>query len=297
MRQHHWLSVTYAVGRTESAGRWSEHLVNPLKFGFSQAAALGLMTGVWLWATRREKFAVPQSHAENRTDFIRFLWWVTLAPLAALLVLSVITGARLRSMWGAPFWTFFPLALLATFSQQLSAISLRRLQRAGMAWGVIVIVTFGLWQMLSPFCLGRPARTMFPGRSLARTVDRVWHEETDAPLTVIAGDWWLAGNAAYYHPIRPAVYSSFSSVESPWCNDNQINTAGCVILVEPTPEATVEQALGELQQRFPRLKTCAHVELAHQTSAHVKAQKVTIAIVPPASKIQTAVGTKETIVR
>src|SRR5690606_29053631 len=108
--RHDFITLRYAVNRAEGESRFIEHLINPLEFVAAQGIALLPLficaTAVlgWRWPTRQI----------NPNDRVTrdYLLAVVLGPFALHLALSLVFGLNLRSMWGAPLWTFAGLALL-----------------------------------------------------------------------------------------------------------------------------------------------------------------------------------------
>ena len=94
------------------------------------------------------------------------------------------------------------------------------LQRFAIAWVVILVtvpVVFTARQSIGGRFLRKPLRSAFPGPELARQIEQRWHAVAgDAPLSIVAGDVWIAGSIAFYGGDRPSVFIDADPVRSPW---------------------------------------------------------------------------------
>jgi hypothetical protein len=101
-------------------------------------------------------------------------------------------------------------------------------------------------------------RAQFPGPELARVVEQRWHAVVgNAPLGVVAGDVWIAGNIAFYGTERPSVFIDADPVKSPWITPAELARQGAV-LIWPAAEGKPDWLT-----RFPTTQRQEPIELPY----------------------------------
>ena len=289
MIENDFITLSYFAGRTAGSGTWLDHLKNPLSFAVAQAGAVALiplfaimMLG-WRWRLRR---------VDRRQRLQRdYLVAVVLGPFALILCMSVLTGAYLRSMLGAPLWIFLPLLLLLAFEVVGREKHARRVCVVSATFGLALACALGLVNTFAASVRGRPLQVDFPGRALAQQVDRRWGARFDDPLQVVGGDWWEAGNVAFYCPSgRASVYPQLKPEWSPWTGDDDLTRQGGVILWKI--RAGHEDFPRVWRTRFPRAIVESPIVIPCSKSAEATPLRVGLAIVPPAGAPQQKVATR-----
>jgi hypothetical protein len=141
--------------------------------------------------------------------------------------------------------------------------------------------------LLYPVVIGRPNRTDFPGKELAVAVAEQWERKYSEPLRLVAGDGWLAGNVACYHPGRPSVYDrKFDPTLDirlrgmDWTSEEDLTRRGGVFLwdVRLIGDAPPE----EFQRCFPQAQIQPPIELNYRCLGHVPPARIGVAVIPPA---------------
>jgi hypothetical protein len=111
---------------------------------------------------------------------------------------------------------------------------MENMRRFAVGWASVLVVVAGVFtiqQTFGGYLVRKPLRTQFPGRELARTVEHRWRQLAGgAPLTVVAGDVWLAGNVAFYGDDRPSVFIDADTRKSPWITPELIARGGAVFV-------------------------------------------------------------------
>jgi hypothetical protein len=288
MFRHDFLTVRYAYLRAGHAHSWLSHLANPLEFLLAQILALWpILLMAWpLVRKRRENAGESSSIAPDRDDLAHarfqrdFLAVVCFGPLALDLTISLVTGLKPQSMWGAPMWTFVALVLLRYAGQKVNAAAYRSVAfRCGVVGCVFAVAMAGR-NVVLPHWRAVPSRIHFPGVQLSEVVEREWRERSDWPLSVIAGPWWAAANAGLHLPGHVQVYDFFTPELSPWASDVELRREGGVILWEADAHPKLVDAV---RRRFPDAVILPNLELAWQTSAAIRPAEFGLAIVLPES--------------
>jgi hypothetical protein len=121
-------------------------------------------------------------------------------------------------------------------AEAIGLITTGGLQRLVIAWGGILVAVAGVFavqQTIGGYLVRKPTRGQFPGRELAAAVEQRWHEVVGrAPLAIVAGDVWLAGNIAFYSQERPSVFIDADRGKSPWITDALVRD-GAVFIWQP----------------------------------------------------------------
>ncbi len=225
--------VQYASGRALGPTHWYDHIVNPLLFAVAQlgdiAAAL-LAIALLAWRRPGEPVAMsgPTPLPPEQRAYLATITW---APVGLAVAASVILGLQLKDMWGYPMWCFIGLFLMAEVVGPITGGGERRFAVAWLAILVIVPVVFAVQQTIGGRFLRKPMRGQFPGRELAGLVEQRWHTVVGgAPLAIVAGDTWIAGNVAFYGAEHPSVFIDADPARSPWIEPEMLARRGAVLI-------------------------------------------------------------------
>jgi hypothetical protein len=142
-----------------------------------------------------------------------------------------------------------------------------------------VPLVFGVQRVAAPYVKKKADNVAFPGRALAAEVERAWQAESSAPLEWIGGEWWLAGNAAFYARQNPRVYGDLDTRVTPGASDEQLLAAGGILLWEA--DARHSEPPADWQTRFPGIRILPPVEVHHSTVAKLAPARFGMAVIPP----------------
>jgi hypothetical protein len=211
----------------------------------------------------------------------RLVLTLAFGPIALAAAMALIAGFRIKMAWTSPFWVFAPLALLIVLRVDVRG---PRWRRAGVATAAFALLALGVYvgaNLLEPFTNGRPMRVHFPGPALARAVERAW--SVAAPgrkLTMVIGDTFEAGSAAYFASDRPVVRIDDDPGKSPWAPDALKRAGGAVIVWDANRQGA--QIPGPLRAHNPDARLIGIVDLPYQTPAPIPPARIGIAIIAPA---------------
>jgi hypothetical protein len=150
-----------------------------------------------------------------------------------------------------------------------------------------MFATAGSFNVAHPYVVQKPSRIHFPGAALAGAVEELWANRFGAPLPIVAGEWWLAGNVNFYGAARASVYCGGPhpySIEllpaySHWTNDDDLNHRGGAILWDADERGAAFPE--ELADRFPVREVISPLALPYQTGAAIAPLRVGMAFIPP----------------
>jgi len=273
-------TLAYASSRAAPDGEWLDHVQNPLWFLIAQLPALG--GAIAVTATVVRPGWLGGLNDDRRLLHRDYLVATVLGPPLLAAAAAALTGVELQTMWGAAMWTHAGVLLLVAFATVDEERSFRRIVTWCAVAGCVMLAAFTIRMVGHAALTGRPARVHFPGRELAGAVVERWREVSDEPLEVVGGDWWAAGNAAFYGPDRPDVFPDLRAEWAPWTDDETLRTAGGVIIWPLDDEGCGDKVEAWLR-RFPDARHAKPIELAPRTYPATRLVSYGVAVVPPAT--------------
>lgn len=225
--------LLFPFQRAPAAAHWYDHIVYPFLFAaaqFGDIAAALLALALLAWRRPGEVVTGP-APPPLAADVRAYLWTITWAPAAIAVAASLVLGLHLKDMWGYPMWCFVGLFFMAGSIGPYTARGVQRFAVAIVVIMLVVPVVFGVQNSFGSMFLRKATRGEFPGRELAALIEQRWHALAGpAPLAIVAGDVWLAGNVAFYGAERPAVFIDADPAKSPWITSAGLARSGAVLI-------------------------------------------------------------------
>ncbi len=192
---NNFITVFYGLNRSGlSETQFLNHLINPTIFILKQIMILipfFLMIFVLL---KKINFKI-----NIKSKKILFLLTISFLPFVLFLLTSVVTGAKIRTMWMTPFYLFLGTLF---FEIQINNIDLKKIKNF-----YFVFLFFFFLSPVSYFAvsvLDDTKRTDYPGKEIARLVQNKWDDNFVNEIKIVVGDEWSAGNLSYHLTSRPA---------------------------------------------------------------------------------------------
>ena len=119
-------------------------------------------------------------------------------PIILMLITSIITGSKIRTMWMTPFYLFFGVFFVYLFQNQINFKKIN-----SFLYGFLFLF------FLSPIFYSYVSisqsdkRTDYPGKEIAKKIQIVWKQDFDNEIEFVTGDEWKAGNLSYHLKSRP----------------------------------------------------------------------------------------------
>ncbi len=190
-----FITISYALKRTalENAGFLS-HLQQPIIFLFKQ---IGLLIPFFLLIfllIKKIKFRINLKDKK-----LLFLLFINILPIFLMLITSVVTGSKIRTMWMTPFYLFFGVLFVYMLQSQIIMKDLKKF-----------LYCFLFLFFLSPILyfsesvLKKDKRTDYPGKEIAIKVQAIWEKDFNEEIQFVTGNEWNAGNLSYHLKSRPA---------------------------------------------------------------------------------------------
>jgi 4-amino-4-deoxy-L-arabinose transferase-like glycosyltransferase len=228
-----FLPFRFPFERAPGPAQWYDHIIYPLLFVSAQvgdiaAALLALALLAWQRPGEAPVVAPAAPLAPEQRVYLATITW---APFALAVAASLVLGLHLKDMWGYPMWCFIGVFLMAEVVGPVTTGGIRRFAAAWLVILIAVPIAFTIQNSFGSWFLRKPTRGQFPGMELARVVDQRWHDVVGtAPLAIVAGDVWIAGNIAFYGTERPSVFIDADPVKSPWITPDRLARQGAVLI-------------------------------------------------------------------
>lgn len=271
---HDFVTINYALNRVSSLPHWSNHFFYPAQFAWQQIEVFlpAFVLIVLLVGKDYKKFS--PSHLVATFDKT-FLLIVGIGPFLLTLLLSALTGIKLRAGWGQPLLTYWGLFI---FAYCLPNITRRGLKR----FSVVLIAIFA--GLATAYCISlyranEPSSANFPGKAIALKLEQDWLKRYNIPLNFVVGSRWLSGNIAFYANSKPTVYIDADKILSPWINENKLKNEGAIFVWDPTEDH--QMSFLEIKKRFPHLTHLQSMTFPWLRNKKMQPVEISLAFLPP----------------
>tara|TARA_B100000787_G_scaffold168414_1_gene157124 strand:+ start:322 stop:1644 length:1323 start_codon:yes stop_codon:yes gene_type:complete len=189
-----YITITYGIARTglENSDLLN-HILSPLIFLGKQIGVLAPFLLMSFLLINKFKFKISLKDRK-----LLFLIFINLTPITLMLLTSIMTGSKIKTMWMTPFYLFIGVFIVYIFQSQ---INLKKLNN--------FLLTFMILFIFSPFAYSYVSivktdkRTDYPGKQIAIKTQYAWDQDHKEPINVVLGDEWHAGNLSYHLKSRP----------------------------------------------------------------------------------------------
>ncbi len=210
---NNFITFSYAFKRTGlEETQFLDHIYNPLIFLGKQ---LGILIPFFIM------FLFMISKIKMKFNFkdkkFMFLFIINVVPILLMFLTSVLTGAKLRTMWMTPFYLFMGVFLIYTFQK---SFTLNRLKYFFSVFLVLFIFSPATYFYIS--ITKNDKRTDYPGKKISQVVQEKWENNFSNKIGVVGGNEWHAGNLSYHLKSRPKWDNIFETgnISSPKNNED-----------------------------------------------------------------------------
>ncbi len=195
LNDNDYITLSYGLNRTNlETSNFLDHLKFPIIFLLKQLALLIPFFVLVRLLIKKIEFKI-----NFKDKKFLFLFFVNIVPILLILITSITTGSKIRTMWMTPFYLFFGIFFIYIFQFQIDTKRLRYFL------SVFIFLFF-----LSPISYSyisitqTDKRTDYPGKEIAMKVQYLWDQQFDNPITFVLGNEWNAGNLSYHLKSRPS---------------------------------------------------------------------------------------------
>ena len=200
--QNNFITLTYAFNRTGiEEVNFENHLYNPLVFLVKQ---IGLLIPVIVMILTLIKIKKINFKYLRKDKY--FLLLINIIPIILMLFTSIITGAKIRTMWMTPFYLFLGVLLIQFFQNMLNKNKLKRFFLVFILFFILSPVSYLIISYSNEF-----KRTDYPGREISNLVQRRWDKNFTNNISIVVGDEWYAGNLSYHLRTRPVWFNTIEN--------------------------------------------------------------------------------------
>ena len=171
------------------------HLLNPVKFLMNQIIVLLPFLLLIYILVKKIKVKLPI----NNEKFI-FLLFSFLIPFFLILITSIITGSRIRTMWMIPFYSLIGIFFIFLYQ---NAINSKKFKNFFILLIIFLIVSPILYSLRSIYS---DSRTSYDGKKIALQVEQEWKNISKDKISNVGFSEWYAGNLSYQLGNRPKVF-------------------------------------------------------------------------------------------
>jgi 4-amino-4-deoxy-L-arabinose transferase-like glycosyltransferase len=171
------------------------HLLNPFKFLISQILILLPFLLLIYLLIKKIKIKLPFDNQK----FI-FLLFSFLLPFFLILITSMVTGSRIRTMWMIPFYSLVGVFFIFLYQD---SINLKKLKSFNILLIIFLIVSPTLYSLRSIY---NDSRTGYEGKKIALQIEKDWKAISKDEISNVGFSEWYAGNLSYHLSNRPKVF-------------------------------------------------------------------------------------------
>ena len=200
--QNDFITIVYAFNRTGmEEANFFNHFYNPLLFLMKQ---LGILIPVFIMLFTIIKLKNFKLKHFKKDKY--FLLLINIFPILLIFLTSVISGAKIRTMWMTPFYLFLGVLIIQIFKEHLNQNSIKKFMTAFLIIFILSPISYLYISLSNDY-----KRTDYPGKEISNLVQRRWDKNFINRISIVVGDEWYAGNLSYHLSSRPTWYNTIEN--------------------------------------------------------------------------------------
>ena len=189
-----YITITYGLGRAGlENSNFLNHLTYPLLFLGKQIGILIPFFIMSFFLIKKFEFKINLKDKK-----LLFLISINLIPIVLMLLTSIFTGSKIRTMWMTPFYLFIGVLIIYVFQME---INLKKLN--GFLSAFLFIFIFSPFSYVYVSVTQKDKRTDYLGKEIAQEIQLEWNKNFKVPINAVLGNEWNAGNLSYHLNSRP----------------------------------------------------------------------------------------------
>ncbi len=227
LTENDYITITYGLHRTGPVEQnILNHFLHPIIFLGKQIGILIplLLMLVFLVSKFKTKFNFKDKK-------ILFLLTINMAPIILMFLTSFLMGVKIRTMWMTPFYLFFGVLLVYLFQKR---INLKKINQFAILFLFLFTISPIIYSYISISKTNK--RTDYPGKEVARLVEKRWNKNFSNEIGAVVGDEWFGGNLSYHLNSRPKWFNKLDkNLENLGKEDGVIYTGNPKVLKKICP--------------------------------------------------------------
>ena len=209
---NNFVTFSYAFKRTGlEETQFLDHIYNPLIFLGKQLGILIPFFLMFLFTISKLK---TKFYYKDR-KFL-FLLIINVVPILLMFLTSLLTGAKLRTMWMTPFYLFMGVFFIYMFQK---SFALGKLKYFFSIFLILFIFSPATYLYIS--ITKNDKRTDYPGKKISQMVQEKWENNFSNKIGIVGGNEWHAGNLSYHLESRPIWDNIFETKEVTSLKNNE----------------------------------------------------------------------------
>ena len=194
LNNNEFVTISYGLERAGIEGsNLIDHIKYPIIFLIKQIGILIPFFLLILVLIKKFKFRINFNDKK-----LIFLCFINILPIFLILITTLITGSKIRTMWMVPFYLFFGVFFVYLLKSQ---INLKKIRSFLYGFLFLFFLSPVLYSYIS--ISQSDKRTDYPGRDIADKVQILWDKDFENEIEFVTGDEWKAGNLSYHLKSRP----------------------------------------------------------------------------------------------
>ena len=194
LNDNEFVTIAYGLKRAGIEGsNLIDHIKYPIIFLIKQIGILIPFFLLILVLIKKFKFRINFNDKK-----LIFLYSINILPIFLILITTLITGSKIRTMWMVPFYLFFGVFFVYLLKSQ---INLKKIRSFLYGFLFLFFLSPVLYSYIS--ISQSDKRTDYPGRDIADKVQILWDKDFENEIEFVTGDEWKAGNLSYHLKSRP----------------------------------------------------------------------------------------------
>ena len=215
--ENNFVTIFYGLSRSAlTEVVFMNHLINPIVFFIKQIIILIPFFIMILILLKNYKIKINIKSRESL-----FLLFITVVPILLVIITSIFTGAKIRTMWMTPFYLFLGTLFIDVFKKN---IDFKKIKKFYFIFIFFFILSPSAYLGISIF--DDTKRTDYPGKEISRLVQNKWDENFVNEIKIVIGDEWSAGNLSYHLDSRPMWINELKNKASKIKDDQGVIYAG-----------------------------------------------------------------------
>lgn len=285
------------------------HLYYPFTYLKGQALiALGMIILAWpLWPSwsyvwysgfksNKHKYIEQDTKVLISSFHKHYILLMGLGPILLTVLYAAISGKHILQRWSTPYYYIAGITFLVLINPVITRTKLTNVIKTAF------IALFFICFMRSSYYIWWPqitnslvADAYLPNKEIATKITKIWHENFNSKLRYVAGPHYLCAFIAAYSPDKPKPYLSFSTIDSPWINEQDLEKNGAIFvwLVKELSPQEIQELPYLIKQKYPNLKNLGVFKFSKNIKQSVKGNEqnsqlnvietvdILVAILPP----------------